>query len=870
MALASMSEKIPIRVYINKDFDKMKDFDTDNDVWIDFTCERDYDSQKYQLQDLMPDIKSKFKIHKQLRGTMIQKKVSLSNILFRGYEFNTDIDDDEELTEEIEAMLFESNQAGTAKIIELRIIFKQQNESQNDMKEQKENDDNTVDSTENYSLNAEEHSQYFSDGQWDDDSEVGIHGIDHNYVKEALDNKPSLNAWTCSGCNTVNNMLQSKKSGYKCRNCGNLYDIINTKSRIISYEVKERETLTSKRFKAKELFKQKKFHECKELLLTIVSENAGLYTLLTQLGNVCTNLYEYEDAKKYYQKAIHINSRYALVYCKFAILLSEYLKDYDNPDAIKMFEKCVELKPNNNDECWFYYGKLFYKKNYFQKAKYCYQKCNNETACVHYHFGKLLMTTGHFESAKIKLETATKILPNNSIYRNEYVLCLQKLQELKNQIHLYDEKSDNKDDEKSDHKNDEKSESIDDGKEGYQRDEEEKKRGFLYPLQRHSRRSCMCKWINLSNNDKQKLCDRQLRMKISGTNDIIVIGYIFPSAYVGGSYYVGYKSNLGQSLCRQIKNDNSEHLMVDTTYIIRNNDVRIQRHRNRMHAVIHSIQNNPIRPSYINPHTGQKFINSINKIIVNVTNPNQEVQPDAVQHYQSKFIDYSDVLNDTQIQQIVNNSYFHLNEIKSQLRKMKQKSVASLIKRMKSHRHSYEIRMYSHFVCKNKRSRRHKEGEPHQWFSNCTWAEAEPFDIMDEDYEIKSIDEYEQIFDINTESIIQQCRKCKRSVQADPNAVIFDRGDFSQRSDPVHKHRCDLCPLCSGFNGKKKQCKKRNSVESCSGSIIASVKLIFLEKNNVWNIQRHNGHLSAWFVDWKGNNVEFVMMPTTVPIVSNN
>eukprot|EP01084_Bolivina_argentea_P277827 474461_1 len=97
--------EIPIRIYLNKDFNIINDFNKKNDVWIDIKLERDYDSEKYELEDLMVDIKSKFKKHKELKTTDIKNRLrdqSLYNIIFLGYELNTQIDDDEDLTQEIE------------------------------------------------------------------------------------------------------------------------------------------------------------------------------------------------------------------------------------------------------------------------------------------------------------------------------------------------------------------------------------------------------------------------------------------------------------------------------------------------------------------------------------------------------------------------------------------------------------------------------------------------------------------------------------------------------------------------------------------------------------------------------------------------
>eukprot|EP01084_Bolivina_argentea_P159885 278473_1 len=173
--------------------------------------------------------------------------------------------------------------------------------------------------------------------------------------------------------------------------------------------------LQLKKQRAKQLFKNEKFVECKQLLLEMVQEFNSTHKLLMQLGNVETALNEYQNAKKYYQQSIKENPNYSLVYRQFAILLSEYLNEYDL--ATQMFEKCIQLNPNNNDVFWFNYGKLMYKIRNYDKAKQCYLKIQTETAGLHCHFAKLLLkinsNINDIQNAKLKLEKATEIKPDN-------------------------------------------------------------------------------------------------------------------------------------------------------------------------------------------------------------------------------------------------------------------------------------------------------------------------------------------------------------------------------------------------------------------------------------------------------------------------
>eukprot|EP01084_Bolivina_argentea_P249573 417855_1 len=118
-----MSHGIPIKIYLNKDFDKTKDFNKQHDVCIDITMEKDYDSEKYHLTDLIIDVKSKLKIHTELQTTAIniRLKDKSYNIIFLSYKLNTPIHNDNALTQEIETILSDNN--SEHKILELRIIF---------------------------------------------------------------------------------------------------------------------------------------------------------------------------------------------------------------------------------------------------------------------------------------------------------------------------------------------------------------------------------------------------------------------------------------------------------------------------------------------------------------------------------------------------------------------------------------------------------------------------------------------------------------------------------------------------------------------------------------------------------------------------
>eukprot|EP01084_Bolivina_argentea_P131842 232657_1 len=57
------NEPVSIRIYLNKDFNKIKDFNKQHDIWADITLGRDNDSDTYELEDLIVDVKSEFSAH---------------------------------------------------------------------------------------------------------------------------------------------------------------------------------------------------------------------------------------------------------------------------------------------------------------------------------------------------------------------------------------------------------------------------------------------------------------------------------------------------------------------------------------------------------------------------------------------------------------------------------------------------------------------------------------------------------------------------------------------------------------------------------------------------------------------------------------
>eukprot|EP01084_Bolivina_argentea_P124564 220731_1 len=188
---------------------------------------------------------------------------------------------------------------------------------------------------------------------------------------------------------------------------------------------------------AKNLFENKQFAECKNVLLEIIANSEGNvnHTLLERIGTVCIELGAFDEAKKYFQLSINENPTNPSIYISFGSLLSDHLNDYSF--AQQMFDNATKVVSSTrtnsqSDRLWFNYGKLMYKTRNIKRAIECYSQCIKERACVHYHFAKALLAIGTPENtrkAKHKLQRATALKPNIAMYHHTLALTYIKTKE---------------------------------------------------------------------------------------------------------------------------------------------------------------------------------------------------------------------------------------------------------------------------------------------------------------------------------------------------------------------------------------------------------------------------------------------------------
>ena len=183
---------------------------------------------------------------------------------------------------------------------------------------------------------------------------------------------------------------------------------------------------------AKNAFICKDFAEAKVLTLEIIESNRYEHNhkLYAKLGDICTELKEYENAHRYYQQSIDAQKENATakIFIKLGNLLQYYLNDMI--ESKSMYDKALELEPNN-DQCLFNYANLMEHQNDDQKAKRLYMKCliiNDQISCVNYRLAKLLMkenNPNNNNNIKKLLQKAVSLKPSNTRYAQELDLYLQ-------------------------------------------------------------------------------------------------------------------------------------------------------------------------------------------------------------------------------------------------------------------------------------------------------------------------------------------------------------------------------------------------------------------------------------------------------------
>eukprot|EP01083_Nonionella_stella_P000504 1437_1 len=170
-------------------------------------------------------------------------------------------------------------------------------------------------------------------------------------------------------------------------------------------------------------FKEKKYVQCKQLLLNMIGNGNDDYKLFSKLADICIMIGEYQNAEQYYIQSIDKNAHDASTYAKYGNLLHQHLNN--DTKAQIMYLRSIGIDPNN-DNCWFNYGKLLFKMGKYSQAEQCYKACVTERACIDYHYALLLLAYKPQETSQIKFlfGKATQIQPNVVQYHYKYAQYL--------------------------------------------------------------------------------------------------------------------------------------------------------------------------------------------------------------------------------------------------------------------------------------------------------------------------------------------------------------------------------------------------------------------------------------------------------------
>ncbi len=173
-----------------------------------------------------------------------------------------------------------------------------------------------------------------------------------------------------------------------------------------------------------------KYDEARKYYEKAIKLNPNNECAYTNLASLLKNDYfkEYDLSKKYFEKAIELNPNYTNAYFNFANLLkSDYFKEYDL--ARKYYEKAIEIAPKQFD-VYINLGVLL-QNDYFKEynlARKCYEKAiklDINLDFSYYNIG-LLLSNDYFKEydfARKYYEKAIEVNPNYfQAYHNLAVL----------------------------------------------------------------------------------------------------------------------------------------------------------------------------------------------------------------------------------------------------------------------------------------------------------------------------------------------------------------------------------------------------------------------------------------------------------------
>ncbi len=184
-------------------------------------------------------------------------------------------------------------------------------------------------------------------------------------------------------------------------------------------------------------FELNMFGEAKKYYEKALEIDSRHYRALCDLGLITAREGDYFKAEELLLKSIEINENYVSAYINLGIVCKE-LGKFD--EAEKYLEKALKLDPKNVS-AYKYLGKLFYKTGLYEEAFNAFSKMKKyssefsatfEYGMASYHIGLTLLNEKKYGDSKVYFEEALKYIPDFVSAYNNYGVALTYLGDLKN------------------------------------------------------------------------------------------------------------------------------------------------------------------------------------------------------------------------------------------------------------------------------------------------------------------------------------------------------------------------------------------------------------------------------------------------------
>ena len=165
---------------------------------------------------------------------------------------------------------------------------------------------------------------------------------------------------------------------------------------------------------AVDAFKSGRLLEAEDLARKLIDSNPSVVFLYNLLGLILVELKDIDQALKYYEKGIKIDSNFAEIYNNMGVLFFRYKYSGNAKNIEDLYKKSISLNKNMS-EVHSNLGNLYNAQNKHEEAIRCYKKAfeiNPKFSFALLNLASLYLSLGKINEAKEKLEEAIGISPN--------------------------------------------------------------------------------------------------------------------------------------------------------------------------------------------------------------------------------------------------------------------------------------------------------------------------------------------------------------------------------------------------------------------------------------------------------------------------